>query len=67
MTREYQIEDDGDAIQVSLIQDGVQVGGAYFPDDGTGSAFQDALELAEAWQQTGGVWGGVPPHIDLRH
>lgn len=61
MTRGYEIQDDGDAIQVALLEDGQQVGGAYFPDDGSGEAFQDALELAQAWEQTGGVWGGVRP------
>lgn len=60
MTRSFQIEDDGDAIQVALFEDGLQMGGAYFPDDGTGEAFQDALEVAQAWE-SGGVWGGVRP------
>ena len=58
MTRGYEIQDDGDAIQVALLEDGQQVGGAYFPDDGSGEAFQDALELAQAWEQTGGVRPG---------
>lgn len=60
MTRGYQIEDDGDAIQVQLLEDGVQVGGAYFPDTGDGEAFLDALELAQSWE-AGGAWGGVRP------
>lgn len=60
MTRSYQIEDDGDAVQVMLMEDDVQMGGAYFPDDGTGEAFQDAMEVGESWV-SGGVWGGVRP------
>lgn len=60
MTRGYEIEDDGDGFQVALYQDGIQLGGAFFPDDGTGEAFQDALEVAQAWE-SGGAWGGVRP------
>jgi len=49
MTREYRIEDDGDEVHVYLIEDGEQAGGALFPDDGTGEAFDLALELGESW------------------
>ena len=53
--RSFLIEDDGDAYQVQLLQDGIQMGGAYFPDDGTGEAFQDAMELGESWVSGGAI------------
>lgn len=53
--RDYSISGDGDAIQLALWQDGEQVGGALFPDDGTGEAFGLALEVGELWK---GVYSG---------
>lgn len=47
--RDFLIEDEGDAFQVSLMEGGVQVGGALFPDDGTGAAFLLAQEVAMSW------------------
>lgn len=48
--RDYRISDDGDAIQLALWQDEQQVGGALFPDDGSGAAFGLALEVGEMWK-----------------
>lgn len=47
--REAYIEDEGDAFGVSLLEDGIQVGGAFFPDDGDGTAYDQAAEVAQAW------------------
>ena len=55
MTREYLIEDEGDEVHVHLIEDGEQAGGALFPDDGTGEAFELALELGESWVGNNGT------------
>lgn len=49
MLREYKIEDCGEDFQVALILDGKQIGSVIFYDDGTGSAFDLAHEMAEAW------------------
>ena len=32
-SRHFTIEDDGDAFQLALFEDGIQVGGGYFPED----------------------------------
>jgi hypothetical protein len=47
--REAFIEDEGDSFQVSLLEDGEQVGGCYLPDDGHGGAFQMAQQIASDW------------------
>ena len=49
MQREYLIHDEGDEVHVALFEDGEQAGGALFPDDGTGEAFELAYDLAESW------------------
>lgn len=51
--RDYMIEDDGEEVQLALFVDGVQVGGAMFPDDGSGAARARAEALGAAW------WGSV--------
>jgi hypothetical protein len=40
-TRSYSVDDDGDAVQLHLVDAGQQVGGAFFPFDqgGEDSAF----------------------------
>ena len=55
MTRSFAIEDDGDGFQLALLEDGQQVGGAFLPDDGSGAAFQDALEIGESWAAGGAI------------
>jgi len=47
--REYLIDDEGDEVQVQFLEDGVQIGGACFPDDGSGEAFDVALMVAQGW------------------
>lgn len=47
--RDYSIDDDGDEVQLALFENGVQVGGAMFPDDGDGLALGLALDLASMW------------------
>lgn len=47
--REAFIEDEGDAFQVSLLEDGRQIGGCYLPDDGDGDAFEVAKQIASDW------------------
>lgn len=47
--RDYVISDEGDEFNVQLLENGQQVGGALFPDDGTGRAFDRALEMAQSW------------------
>lgn len=49
MTREYRIDDEGDEVLIALMEDGLQVGGAMFPDDGTGSSFDLARQVGEDW------------------
>lgn len=49
MNREYVIEDDGDEVHVALFEDGEQAGGALFPEDGSGEAYELACELAQSW------------------
>jgi hypothetical protein len=50
MTRAYEIEDDGESVHLTLIEDGVQVGGGLFPwEDSDGYAFSMAQEVAEDW------------------
>lgn len=44
-TTYFSISDDGDSFQLSLFDGGVQVAGAYFPDDGTGYAFELAQSI----------------------
>jgi hypothetical protein len=37
----FLISDDGDSFQLALFDDmGIQVAGAFFPDDGSGQAFE---------------------------
>jgi|WetSurMetagenome_2_1015567.scaffolds.fasta_scaffold321272_2 hypothetical protein len=48
--RTYRIEDEGDEFHVVLIENGQQIGGALFPDNGTGDAFALANELGLAWE-----------------
>lgn len=47
--REAFIEDDGESFQIMLIEDGVQVGGCFLPDDGAGEAFELAQGIASDW------------------
>lgn len=49
MQREYRIEDEGSEIQLQLMDKGVQVGGAVFPSDDSGEAFNHAIEVGEDW------------------
>ena len=51
------ITDDGDGFQVSMWFRGVQVGGANFPDDGHGEAFDLAKQVAEDWVKNNGGMG----------
>lgn len=48
---DFNISDDGDAIQLALVLDGAQVGGAYFPVDllGEDFAYRAASELGQAF------------------
>ena len=48
-SRHFTIEDDGDAFQLALFEDGIQVGGGYFPEDMGGDAFELALEMGRAF------------------
>jgi hypothetical protein len=43
--RFFSIEDNGDGFDLSLFDGINQVGGAIFPDDGTGKAFELAYEI----------------------
>lgn len=45
-----EITDEGDGFQVALYSGELQVGGALFPDDGTGHAFEDARQMVEDWE-----------------
>lgn len=47
--REAFIEDEGDSFQVSLYEDGKQVGGCHLPDDGHGGAFELAQQIKSDW------------------
>ena len=47
MTRTYSITDDGDEVHLAMFEDGEQVGGGLFPDDGTGEAFELACEVGD--------------------
>ena len=47
--RHFTIEDDGDAFQLALFEDGIQVGGGYFPEGMGGDAFELALEMGRAF------------------
>jgi hypothetical protein len=49
--RDFQIEDEGEEVQVAFLLDGVQVGGAMFP------ASADASVMA---YQAGMGWAGFP-------
>lgn len=49
MTREYIIEDNGDEVQLFLMEDGEQMGGALFPDEGDGEAWDLAYEVGQDW------------------
>lgn len=55
------IDDEGDGFQVRLLQNGVQVGGALFPDDGTGTAFDLAKTVADDWVKGKGGMGAQRP------
>lgn len=69
--REAFIEDEGDAFQVMLMDDGRQVGGCFLPDDGSGEAFELARQIAQDWltyndrmRDDRRGMGRRPPHID---
>jgi len=47
--REAFIEDDGDAFQVMLFEDGLQLGACYLPDDGDGETFELAQQIVSDW------------------
>ena len=47
--RDISIDDEGDAFQLAMFENGLQVGGAYFPDTGDGSAHSVAVEVGESW------------------
>ena len=49
MLRKFHVSDDGDEVQVALVQNGKQVGNIIFDDDVYGSAFDQAFQLATAW------------------
>ena len=49
MTREYRIEDNGDEVQLFLMEHDMQIGGALFPDQGDGEAWDLAYEVGEDW------------------
>lgn len=51
--REFVVTDEGDEFQLELLQDGIQVGGAVFPDDGTGAAFDMARGVGASWAASG--------------
>lgn len=53
--RAFSIEDEGDAAQLYLFIDGVQVGGAYFPDDGTGASMELAADVGRLFAGLGRV------------
>lgn len=53
------IEDDGDAFDVAMFDDGIQVAGAIVPDDGAGTGFDLAQEIARAF--AGPVGDGAVP------
>lgn len=55
------IEDEGDEFQVRLMFGGVQVGGAVFPDDGHGEAFELAKVIADDWVKNNGGMGAQRP------
>jgi len=48
---DFEIQDDGDALQLALVLDGRQVGGAYFPVEllGEDFAYQAAATLGQAF------------------
>ena len=52
--RRYTIEDDGDEVHLSMFQDDQQVGGALFPDDGAGGAFDLAYQVGELFAASPG-------------
>ena len=47
--RYFSIEDDGESFQVYLFDGVSQVGGACFPDDGTGAAFDLAVQIGRSF------------------
>lgn len=47
--REAYIEDEGDAFQVLLFEDGRQCGACYLPDEGDGSSFEFATQVCNDW------------------
>lgn len=49
MTREYRIEDNGEDVQLYLYEGEMQMGGALFPEEGDGSAWDLATEVGEDW------------------
>lgn len=58
--RRYTIEDDGDEIQLFMFEDDQQVGGAMFPDDGAGGAFDLAYEIGEQFVSRPGDFSPPP-------
>lgn len=48
-TRYFSIDDEGDAFNLALFEDGVQVGGGYFPEGFGGDPFALALEVGESF------------------
>jgi len=41
----FSISDDGDSFQLALFDGDIQVAGAFFPDDGSGQAFELAQSI----------------------
>lgn len=58
--RSYLIEDEGDEFHLALLADGAQVGGAIFPDDGSGAGFELAREVGESFASHGGMGAERP-------
>jgi len=49
-SREFRISDECDGFDLSMLEGGFQVGGAWFDDTGDGSAFSRANELGNLWK-----------------
>lgn len=47
--REAFIEDEGDAFQVLLFEEGRQLGACYLPDDGDGDSLDLAKQIVSDW------------------
>ena len=52
--RDYEIEADDDEVQLALMLDGVQVGGAVFPFEFCEGAMQLAEMMGEAYRNNSG-------------